>query len=92
LPGPELLDLVVEVAAEAAQVEQRLGEHAAGRGQLAGSWCPVRRQRLHQRAPGGQLLAAQRLLEVARAPPALRRHAITSPTVPMRRAPRQRTA
>jgi hypothetical protein len=87
-----LLDLMVEVAAEAAQVEQRLAEHAAGRGQFAGARAPVRRQRLRQPPRGGQLLAAQRLLEVAWAPPALRRHAITSPTVPMRRAPRQRTA
>jgi len=70
---------VVEVAAEAAQVEQRLGEHAASSGQLAGSWRPVRRQRLHQRPSGGQLLAAQRLFEVARAPPAFRRHATHPP-------------
>jgi hypothetical protein len=73
-----VLDLLVEVAAQAAQVEQRLGEHAPRRRQLAGSRrAPVRRQRLRQPPCGGQLLAAQRLLEVAWAPPALRRHAIT---------------
>jgi len=87
-----VLDLLVEVATEAAQVEQRLGEHAASRRQLAGSRRPVAGQHLHERPAGGQLLAAQRLLEVARAPPALRRHAITPRPIPMRRAPRQRTA
>jgi hypothetical protein len=68
-----VLDLLVEVAAEAAQVEQRLGEHAASRRQLARSWRPVGGQHLHQCPAGGQLLAAQRLFEVPRAPPALRR-------------------
>jgi hypothetical protein len=53
-----VLDLLVEVAAEAAQVEQRLGEHAPRRRQLAGSRGPVRRQRLRQPPGGGQLLAA----------------------------------
>jgi hypothetical protein len=85
-----VVDLLVEVAAEAAQVEQRLGEHAASRRQLAGSWRPVGGQHLHERPAGGQLLAAQRLFEVPRAP-ALRRHAITPRPIPMRRAPRQRT-
>jgi class 3 adenylate cyclase/tetratricopeptide (TPR) repeat protein len=76
-PWPQALDLLVEVAAEAAQVEQRLRQHAAGRRQLARSRRTVVGQHLHQRPGGGQLLAAQRLLEVPRAPPALRPHAIT---------------
>jgi hypothetical protein len=33
--GPEALDLLVEVAGQAPQLEQGLGEHPLGRGQLA---------------------------------------------------------
>jgi hypothetical protein len=75
--GAQGLDLLVEVAAEAAQLEQGLGEHPPGRGQLAGPWRAFGGQGLDQRPSGGQLLAPQRLLVVARAPLALRRHRST---------------
>jgi hypothetical protein len=75
--GPQALDVLVEVAAEAPQVVQGLGEHALGRGQLARPRRPVGRERLDQRPAGGQLLAPQRLLVVPRTPFALRRHRST---------------
>jgi hypothetical protein len=74
LPGPQALDLLVEVAPQPPQLEQGLGEHPLGRGQLPPPRRPLGRQRLDQRPPGGQLLAPQRLLVVPRAPLALRRH------------------
>jgi hypothetical protein len=74
LPGPQGLDLLVQVAAEAAQLEQGLGEHAPGRGQVAGPRRAVGGQGLDQRPPGGQLLTLQRLLVVPGTPLALRRH------------------
>jgi hypothetical protein len=77
LPAPELLDLVVEVAGEAAQLEQRLGEHAPDRGQLARPGQLPGRHHLRQGTRGGQLLAPELLLVVARTPPALLRHTIT---------------
>jgi hypothetical protein len=77
LPGTEALDLLVEVAAEAPQLEQRLGEHTLGRGQLPSSRRALGGQRLDQRPAGGQLLAPQRLLEVPGTPLALRRHRST---------------
>jgi hypothetical protein len=73
-PSAEALDLLVEVAAEAPQLEQGLGEHPPGRGQLARPRRPLGGQRLDQRPAGGQLLAPQRLLVVPRTPLALRRH------------------
>jgi hypothetical protein len=74
--GPQALDLLVEVAAEAPQVEQGLGERALGRGQLARPRRPVA-QGLDQCPAGGQLLAPQGLLVVPRTPLALRRHRST---------------
>ena len=73
-PCAEALDLLVEVAAEAPQLEQGLGEHPPGRGQLARPRRPLGTQRLDQGPPGRQLLAPQRLLVVPRTPLALRRH------------------
>jgi hypothetical protein len=79
-PGAEALDLLVELAAEASQLEQGLGEHPPGRGQLAGPRRPLGGQGGDQRPAGGQLLAPQRLLVVPRTPPALRRHRSTPRT------------
>jgi hypothetical protein len=81
------LDLLVEVTAEAAQLEQGLGQHPPGRGQLAGPRRTLGGQSLDQRPPGGQLLALQRLLVVAHTPLALRRHRSTP-----RSGPRHATA
>jgi hypothetical protein len=53
LPGTEALDLLVEVAAEAPQLEQGLGEHALGRGQLSRARRTLGGQRLDQRPAGG---------------------------------------
>jgi hypothetical protein len=75
LPAPELLDLVVEVAGEAAKLEQGLGEHASDRGQLAWPGRLLGGHHLCQRPRGGQLLAPKLLLVVCRVPPLLRRHA-----------------
>jgi hypothetical protein len=76
-PGTEALDLLVEIAAEAPQLEQGLGEHVLGRGQLARPRRPFGGEGLDQGPAGGQLLAPQRLLVVPRAPLALRRHRST---------------
>ena len=84
LPAPlraQALDHLVEVAAEAPQFEQGLGEHALGRGQLARPRRPVGGKSLDQGPAGGQLLAPQRLLVVPRTPLALRRHRSTPRSV-----------
>jgi class 3 adenylate cyclase/tetratricopeptide (TPR) repeat protein len=86
LPAPELLDLVVEVAGEAAQLEQRLGEHAPDRGQLARPGRLPGRHHLRQGTRGGQLLAPELLLVFRRVPPSLRCH---DPHPSLRLAPRQ---
>jgi hypothetical protein len=90
LLGPEALDLPVEVAGEAAQLEQGLGEDPPGCGQLARPRRLLGAHGLDQRPSGGQLLAPQRLLVVPRTTLALRRHRST-PRSGLGQRPRQAT-